>query len=45
MTRWLMLLAAVTLLAGCNTISGIGKDVQAVGGAVDKAATETRKKM
>jgi len=40
-----MLLAAVTLLAGCNTISGIGKDVQAVGGAVDKAATETRKKM
>jgi len=45
MTRWLMLVAAVTLLAGCNTISGIGKDVQAVGGAVDKAATETRKKM
>jgi len=40
-----MLVAAVTLLAGCNTISGIGKDVQAVGGAVDKAATETRKKM
>jgi len=45
MTRWLMLVAAFTLLAGCNTIAGIGKDLQAVGGAVDKAAAETRKKM
>jgi predicted small secreted protein len=45
MTKWLMLCVAVAVLAGCNTISGIGKDVQAVGGAVDKAANDTKKKM
>jgi predicted small secreted protein len=30
---------------GCNTISGMGKDLEAAGGAVDKAATDTKKKM
>jgi len=45
MTKWLALLAAVALMAGCNTIAGIGKDVQALGGAVDKAATDTKKRM
>jgi predicted small secreted protein len=45
MKNLLMLAAVAALLAGCNTISGIGKDVQALGGAVDKAATDTKKKM
>jgi predicted small secreted protein len=30
---------------GCNTVAGMGKDIEAAGGAVDKAATDTKKKM
>jgi predicted small secreted protein len=30
---------------GCNTVAGVGKDLEAAGGAVDKAATDTKKKM
>ena len=36
---------AVFATAGCNTIAGMGKDIEAAGGAVDKAATDTKKKM
>ena len=45
MKKLLMLVAAVIMMAGCNTIAGIGKDVSAAGSAVDKAATDTKKKM
>jgi len=45
MKRILMVIAAVVAVAGCNTISGIGKDVEAAGSAVDKAAQDTKKKM
>ena len=45
MKKLLMLVAAVVMVAGCNTIAGIGKDVSAAGSAVDKAATDTKKKM
>jgi predicted small secreted protein len=45
MKRILMVIAAVVAVAGCNTISGIGKDVSAAGSAVDKAAQDTKKKM
>jgi predicted small secreted protein len=45
MRALLALAAALVLLAGCNTIAGIGKDVEAAGGAIDKAATTTKKKM
>ncbi len=45
MKKLLMLVAAVIMVAGCNTIAGIGKDVSAAGSAVDKAATDTKKKM
>jgi predicted small secreted protein len=38
-------LFAAFALAGCNTIAGMGKDVEAAGSAVDKAATDTKKKM
>jgi predicted small secreted protein len=32
-------------LAGCNTISGIGRDVQAAGSAVTSTAEETKDEM
>ena len=32
------LLAAAFLLAGCNTLQGIGKDVQKAGSAIEDAA-------
>ena len=38
-------LFAAFATAGCNTVSGVGKDIEAAGGAVDKAATDTKKKM
>jgi len=38
-------LTTVLALAACNTISGMGKDVEAAGSAVDKAAQDTKKKM
>ncbi len=31
-------LAAVVFLAGCNTMQGLGKDVQKAGSAVENAA-------
>jgi predicted small secreted protein len=34
-------LVAVSLVA-CNTIEGAGKDVKAAGGAVEKAAKDTK---
>jgi len=45
MKKILMVIAAVVAVAACNTISGIGKDVEAAGSAVDKAAQDTKKKM
>jgi predicted small secreted protein len=45
MKRLFALVAAVMVVTGCNTIAGIGKDVSAAGSAVDKAATDTKKKM
>lgn len=34
--------ASVLVLAGCNTVSGAGKDVQATGAAVEKAAEKAK---
>ena len=45
MKKWIALVAAAIVLAGCNTISGIGKDLEAAGSAVDRAATDTKKKL
>ena len=36
-TIWIALAAAM-LLAGCNTVAGVGKDVQKAGQAVERAA-------
>jgi predicted small secreted protein len=45
MKKLLVLIAAVAVMAGCNTISGAGKDVEAAGRAIDKAAQDTKKKL
>jgi predicted small secreted protein len=46
---WLLSLVAVGLLAlsvnGCNTVSGMGKDMKAAGGAVSNTAQKTEDKM
>lgn len=44
-TPLLALLAALPLLAACNTINGIGQDVQAVGSGVSSAATYVQRSM
>ena len=38
MKALIAVLAAVAFLAGCNTVQGVGKDVQKAGSAVEKAA-------
>lgn len=45
MKRLLMIIAAVFAVTGCNTIAGAGKDVEAGGKAIEKAADDTKKKM
>ena len=45
MKRLLVIIAAMIAVAGCNTISGAGKDVEAGGKAIEKAADDTKKKM
>jgi predicted small secreted protein len=36
--KMLALLAAAALLAGCNTVKGMGQDLQRAGGAIENAA-------
>jgi predicted small secreted protein len=36
-------LALLPILAACNTIAGIGKDVSTVGGALEDAAKDAKK--
>jgi predicted small secreted protein len=45
MKKLLVLFAAVLTVAGCNTISGAGKDIEAGGKAIEKSAEDTKKKM
>ncbi len=33
-----LILGTFTLLAGCNTMQGLGKDIQGAGEAIEKAA-------
>jgi predicted small secreted protein len=35
-------IAVVALVAGCNTIEGVGKDVKAAGSSVEKAAAKNK---
>ncbi len=34
--------AVVTMAFGCNTVEGLGKDVKAAGGGIEKAAEKTK---
>ncbi|HJV05765.1 entericidin A/B family lipoprotein [Paludibacterium denitrificans] len=36
--KLLVVLAAGLLLAGCNTVSGVGKDIRSAGSAIERAA-------
>lgn len=38
MTKWMTLVLAVLVLAGCNTINGMGKDLEQAGEAVQKSS-------
>jgi predicted small secreted protein len=38
MRRLLALIALAALLAGCNTISGIGKDIEAAGEGIQRSS-------
>ena len=38
MKRVAVLLAVLGMLAGCNTMQGLGKDIQQGGAAIEKAA-------
>jgi len=45
MTRliaWLALVSVVAVAAGCNTVEGMGKDIKAAGGGIEKAAEKTK---
>ncbi|MBY0409465.1 MAG: entericidin A/B family lipoprotein [Burkholderiaceae bacterium] len=37
-TATLIALTLVVVLAGCNTVKGVGQDVQRAGGALERAA-------
>ena len=37
-TATLFVLAVAFVLAGCNTVKGVGQDVQRAGGALERAA-------
>jgi predicted small secreted protein len=38
-------IATVAILSGCNTVAGVGKDVQAAGESTTKAADKVSDKM
>lgn len=35
----------VILLSACNTMQGIGRDFESLGNGIDRAASDTKKKM
>jgi predicted small secreted protein len=39
-----LLLGGAALLGGCNTIEGVGKDVENAGDAIEDKARETKRK-
>lgn len=42
---FLVLLAAVLAVSGCNTVSGLGEDVSAAGRGIDQTSEATQEKM
>jgi predicted small secreted protein len=43
MRMLVVLIAAVIMVTGCNTLAGFGKDVEAAGGAMEKAGNKGKK--
>lgn len=41
--RFALIPLALSALAACNTVEGVGEDVQAGGRAIEKGASEVRK--
>ncbi len=39
---WIVVSVLAIGVAGCNTVEGLGKDMKATGGAVEKAAEKTK---
>ncbi|MGE5515896.1 MAG: entericidin A/B family lipoprotein [Bacteroidota bacterium] len=42
---FLILLAAVLAVSGCNTVSGMGEDISAAGRGIDQTSEATQDKM
>ena len=42
MKNLLLIIAAMFVLAACNTIDGIGKDIKKAGESIDHAATKKK---
>jgi predicted small secreted protein len=42
MKNLLLIIAAMFVLAGCNTIDGIGKDIKKAGESIEDAATKKK---
>ena len=40
-----IIIAGATILAGCNTVKGVGKDVEKVGEKTQEAARKTSEKL
>lgn len=38
-----VIVALILPVTGCNTMRGLGKDIQALGGTLDKTAEETKR--
>ena len=43
MRMLVLLIAAAIMVAGCNTLAGFGKDVEAAGSAMEKAGNKGKK--
>ena len=44
MKTLIAVLATLWLLAGCNTIAGVGKDISSAGTSIENAANSNKKK-
>jgi predicted small secreted protein len=42
MKRLLFICAALVVLAGCNTVDGLGKDIKKAGETIEDAATKKK---
>lgn len=40
MTKYVMLIALAIVISGCNTLNGMGKDIQKAGEAVQKSTNK-----